>query len=399
MKDNNGKLLIGLVLGAVLGFLLYWISNVIPEWSENIALILCSTVVLLLFIFLLAVWMRQKFIKKFFGRNYQFETITEETHYLFKEIFKRLSIKENGGQEEVRKIYDFGPKLLNYLIWANLRNWVLKFIASFIIGLGGVVTTSLILNQNKLIQAQNDRIEQQTFLQEANRRSSQLFLLGDVLSDINKELNDINNTNDSLSNTLIGRITGLSHAMKPYRYIDGVKLIDKPMSPERSQLLQALLNSQIDEESLSRIYNGSDFSYSELSDNIYRIRFADFVNLSYSKLKDIEFSGPSMVSAKFNYSDLEGAKFIGCDLSFVKFKNTNLKKAWIIGSTTNSTDFTGAILDSVIIDKQLLKFFNNDYEGMKLIGIENFNNKYEIISVKLEDDDLRDKDTYMIRKK
>ncbi|KZS42473.1 hypothetical protein AWE51_03255 [Aquimarina aggregata] len=119
----------------------------------------------------------------------------------------------------------------------------------------GVFPTVLFIQQNKLLRNQNKKIEQQTglfesqnkfieqqsFLSEASRRSTQMIILGDILSDLNKELENKNNLQKTLSSTLVGRIISISSVMKPYLYLENGELIDKPLSPERGQLLISLI--------------------------------------------------------------------------------------------------------------------------------------------------------------
>ena len=110
-------------------------------------------------------------------------------------------------------------ELLVFYLWSNYRNWALRVMLTFIAGCSGLVVTMLTLNQNKLFESQNKKMDQQTQLVEASRRSTQMFIMGEVFSDLNKELNDPLNVKDTLSNTLVGRIISLSRSMKPYKYL------------------------------------------------------------------------------------------------------------------------------------------------------------------------------------
>ena len=127
--------------------------------------------------------------------------------------------------------------------------WKLLFSPTTIaIGAGGlvsIITIFFIWKQNKLIEKQNYRVEQQTHLIEASRRSSQMFVMSDVLSDLNKELENPKNIDRKISKTLTGRIISLSSAMKPYKYLENDTLIKRALSPERGQLLITLLESNI----------------------------------------------------------------------------------------------------------------------------------------------------------
>jgi len=125
----------------------------------------------------------------------------------------------------------------------------------------------LLIQQNLLLRQQNRKIQDQNFLAEASRRSTQMFIMGDVLSDINQE----RRYSSSLTSTLTGRIASLSIAMKPYFYFENGKLIDSPMSPERGQLLLTICKSDLDSSQLSdEIFQNSNFTYAELENLILR---------------------------------------------------------------------------------------------------------------------------------
>ena len=124
----------------------------------------------------------------------------------------------------------------------------------------------LIRTQNDKIERQNVRLDQQTSLLEAERRSAVILESGNVLDAVSRELAEPGNTKDSLSNPLVGRIIALSRAMKPYKYLDpsGDSMTVRALSPERGHLLVSLYNSKLDTSTYLKINRGADFSYSEL---------------------------------------------------------------------------------------------------------------------------------------
>ena len=127
------------------------------------------------------------------------------------------------------------------------------------------IQTDLFKSQNELLETQNSTISKQTYLAEASRRSSQMFIMGEVLSAINLELIDPNNKKDTLTNTLVGRAVSLSRAMKPYKYLQDDKMTEKALSPERGQFLISLIESRIDSAFFeNRIIRNSDFSSANL---------------------------------------------------------------------------------------------------------------------------------------
>ncbi len=110
-----------------------------------------------------------------------------------------------------------------------------------------IVQTTLLYYQNQKIDAQNIRLDQQTNLQEAERRSSLVFLFSNVMDAVDRELRDKTNPSRKLSKPLRGRIIALSRRLEPYKYLtEGDTLSAKPLSPERGQLLINLVESDLD---------------------------------------------------------------------------------------------------------------------------------------------------------
>ncbi len=352
-KNDNEKLIIGVIIGAIIGFLVYWVLNVITVYSETIFTILIVVVVLIAILLLLLTWFRNKIIKRFFGKDIKFNSIIDDTQETIALISENVTDTLPLELEKKEKIKAFAPKLINYILWSNFRNWGLRIFTSFVLGLGGIVTTILIINQNKLFEIQNKRIEQQTYLIEADRRSSQVFIMGEVLSDINRELNDATNTKRILSNTLVGRIISLSRAMKPYRFLEGDSLIIKPLSPERGQLLISLLESVIDSTFFrNRILTRCDFSSSDLSNADLSYKFLSGVDFSESDFSDAiltetNFNKSHIINSNFKGADLDGAKFINAILSGSDLRFTNLSRGNLSGADLISTDLEDAILDNV----------------------------------------------------
>jgi len=133
-----------------------------------------------------------------------------------------------------------------HILWRLTRIGLFAIMAALIPISILLVQTYILSKQNEKLEYQNKRIEQQTFLQEAERRSSLVFLFNNVLDKIDQELKDQKGITDTLSEPLIGRITALSKALKPYRYLDGDEIIEKPISPERGQLLISLIGCNLD---------------------------------------------------------------------------------------------------------------------------------------------------------
>lgn len=240
-----------------------------------------------------------------------------------------------------------------------------------------LLPTTLMLYQNHLLKKQNQKIQEQTYLAEASRRSAQMFIMGDILSDINTELET--KKTRRLSNTLVGRIVGLSRAMKPYRYLVNDKLIKESISPERGQLLITLCKSDISASFLEdNILQESDFTKSELKGaNLYN------VNLRGINLKDADLSNADLVKvdarrACFENANLQNVDLGYADLSYAQLTNANLSNAILLKTKFNKADFTNAILDNAIVDRaDWLTYIKDE---LKLKGAEELFENYEIDS-------------------
>jgi len=214
-----------------------------------------------------------------------------------------------------------------------------------------VLQTYYLKKQNEKLDIQNKRIEQQTYLQEAERRSSFVFLFDNVLNRIDDELKQ-NPVKRQLSPQLIGRIVALSKALLPYRFLEGDSITAKMTSPERGQLLLSLVASKLHPDTYEKIYLLADFSYSTLEKvsldasflrniNLSNVRFsfvslsgADLTNanLEGAELYDVKASGmgDNLQGALFNFARFDGARIENCDFSncsfeFANFDNTMLQ--------------------------------------------------------------------------
>lgn len=198
--------------------------------------------------------------------------------------------------------------------------------------------------QNELSKEQNSRIRDQTFLQEANRRGSLVFLLNNTLDKIDEEiknLSTIGDTSRTLSSELIGRIASLSVAFKPYYYFDQDKLTDKLISPERGQLLLTLLNSDLNTETLTQIFSSADFSYSQLINTDLRN-----ITIRNINLRNSDFSGSNFYNVEIRNSNLSGSIFNDNDINLSLIFNTNLENSTFEKLSTNSTNFYHVDFDS-----------------------------------------------------
>jgi len=194
----------------------------------------------------------------------------------------------------------------------------------------------LVTQQNQLATRQNKRLDQQTYLQEAERRSSLVFLFSNIMDAVDKELKDDYSGDDirNLSPQLVGRIVALSTRLKPYRYLDGDVLTVKPLSPERGQLLVSLLSSDLDSLTMKEIFLKADFRYADL----------EGANLVRAYLNGVNLEGADLRNATLINASLVGANLYGADAEGADLSNTNLNNADLRHANGYSSNFSSADL-------------------------------------------------------
>lgn len=226
------------------------------------------------------------------------------------------------NDEEKEKIKKDVPALVEMGLMTGVNNYIIRFFVGTFAACFALLGTIVLMNQNKKIDKQNDRLAQQTYLQEAERRGSLVFLFSNIMDAVDRELKDKNNDTRSLSPQLIGRITALSLRLKPYKYLERGELIAKLSSPERGQMLISLLGSQLDTVTMTKIYKKSDFSFADL-------RKTDLkgMNLAGANLRDADFIKTDLRNANLSGANLSHADLREIDLKGVDLSDTNLERA------------------------------------------------------------------------
>lgn len=264
--------------------------------------------------------------------------------------------------EATQAARNFAEIALARYAWITTRRWLVASITGLIAAMAALAGSALLFEQNKLLRAQsvllveqnqridfqNALIDTQIQLAEAERSAQigpevveigaligaerQLFLDGG---------GDIGNFGLSdLSSSTRGRIVAASLVARPYRYLapsnanprdteglmrtalaqrpDAVadqsilqggaargeteRLVDRPVSPERGDLLTMLTaNAILETEALS--FLGADFSFAE-----FRRELAGGLSMRHARLAFADFSWTRMVSCQFGAAQLDHAR-------------------------------------------------------------------------------------------
>ncbi|NNE26462.1 MAG: pentapeptide repeat-containing protein [Saprospiraceae bacterium] len=174
-------------------------------------------------------------------------------------------------------------------------------------------------------------------------------------------------TANTISESSIRRIASLSARLKPYHLYDD-SLKHRLISPERGELLMAILSLDMDSTSLLAIRNNTDFSYADL-----RGRNLDYTNLSGIKLPYAILDGATFNKANLSFANLEGAscknaRFDIAYLDKINFRNADLSWVKMSGASLQSAELNGINLSNA-------KLSNSNFQNAK---IEFSNLKYAI---------------------
>jgi uncharacterized protein YjbI with pentapeptide repeats len=228
------------------------------------------------------------------------------------------------------------------VLYATLRRLTRVGMVMVLIALGPLLLAGLqtyyLKKQNEKLDVQNKRMEQQTYLQEAERRSSLVFLFDNVLNKIDEELR-MNPGRRALSPQLIGRIVALTKALKPYRFLEGDTITARMSSPERGQVLLSLLASKLSQSTYDQIFLLADFSYTSLQAVNLDGMYLRNINLSNAVLESVSLTGTDLRNANLEGVDLRGARVLatGKQASPARFDFANFHKAYI-----GNCDFSGS---------------------------------------------------------
>lgn len=331
---------------------------------QNLFIGFISMTVLLSLVFFLVARYKDRILEKTIGISGK---EVQELQISIKNIVSKIIDRDSEGIK--KSAHNIIQKATTIFAWQSYKILVIRIFYTLFIGFAGLFGSVLIFNQNKLIENQNDlllnqndlfkkqnifvenqtelikiqnklidqqnfRLDQQTNLVEANRRSSLVFLFSNVLDAIDQELvadRGKPNVRD-LSDQLIARIIALANNLKPYQYLEKDQLISSPISPERGQILQNLIESNLDNDTYKKIYSKSNFQYSDLQNvNL------EFKNLRFLDLRHSNFANSALIGCDFTNAKLDNCSFSNSILDFSIFT----------GATVTGADLSESSMDNV----------------------------------------------------
>lgn len=203
------------------------------------------------------------------------------------------------------------------------------------------------------VQQQEQQIQALTASIYSNNSQNLAPLLRTLLAEIETELRG--RPDRSLRDTTVARIVALSHAFKPYPTIEKDSLTARAWSPERGQLLQALVLMRLDSGTFARIkakvsFAGADLRKADLKGlNLSGIQLQD-ANLQDADLSGVDLSRSSLGNANLWSAQLNRAKLDSADV-----KKADLRWAKLHEAMLNWTNLNGALLSNAQLTKAVSK--------------------------------------------
>ncbi|MBC7776342.1 MAG: pentapeptide repeat-containing protein [Phycisphaerae bacterium] len=365
-------LMIGILIGAVVSL------TGLTTLADYLMPLIIGFVVFVLFmagLSFILVQNKEKVLHKLFGvKNTDLSDVKDNALHLFINSWKK---EFPAAKKNFNALF---TKILAWYAWMSFRRWILLVFQMLFIGFGGVLGTMLLYNQNKLLtqqnlllQSQNYRLDQQTYLQEADRRSSLIFLMGNLLDAMDRELkSDVGQPGvRDLSPQIIGRVVALSKSLRPYRYLESDSLVARELSPERGQLLVSIVNSQIDNSSLRRIFQFSDFSFADLKGVVLSGEFLSGINLRRADLANATLDETDLSRADLSGADLSQAVLARANLREARFRQSIMINAYLESADLTQASFYEAKMRSANLAGAMLRqthFTKADLSAANLFG-------------------------------
>lgn len=385
-------------------------------------------VVLILGVLIFA--LRKTLLRRLFGHA---EVALEQIADPLARIADRAFDRDPVGATSAAR--DLVAMVLARYAWISTRRWIIASLTALIAAMAALAGTALLFKQNQLIAVQTDllreqnaRIQDQTQLiqtdvqlAEAARNAALAVEITDIAAELGRVVDRVNgggainpvNVLDpvaDLDRSLVLRITSISRALLPYRFLDtglrsedatdglrvalqrrrevlgerydksaaffgwteregGTYLTDRPASPERGQLLRVLVLSGVRNLELLT-YTGLDLDFAVLRATDLTLVTAQQARMSYA-----DFSGSYIVECDFGTAILENSRFrlaniqrtrfaaLGVEqvrsplaaldgLNATRMSGADFQRATIIdsdfsGTTLTAANFDGAMLDGV----------------------------------------------------
>ncbi len=375
MNPSQRNLLVGTLFGMSIMILAYYFRNGLSENAPPFLIGFLTCLIIIIGLAAFAALFYEKQIRKFLVGEPEEDNGNDEN---IKTTFKNLAQKylPESNPQEIETL----ARYFQMFSWGRAVYATLGVIASIFIALGGILGSVLIFKQNSLLETQTEKIIEQTDLLaaqnqkfdiqnkrlslqnnliEAERRSSLVFLMSNILDKVDEEIKvqyqEGRSKKFRLSQPLVSRIVALSKAFRPYRMMEGDTLSEKLVSPERGQLFIALMENNLDSLTQNTIVADGDFSYAVIGK--INLKGAMLVNARLERvdLYEANLDKANLLKANLEGANLEGANLNEANLSTTNLDEANLYRASLINADIRAAKLHGASLIAANLDRANLR--------------------------------------------
>lgn len=315
----------------------------------------------------------------------------EQEHRFFHTIANLIKFRKGPEANRRAAILSFG--------------WALAARSTQTVAAGGVGVVALLgliaaFRANELVVAQNRRMDQQTLMIDAQRRASLNVEMSSIWDQIRAEYDATSVKGQKLrqaSPLLTARLVYISRAFQPYVTLranalkppkkgegggllewlrssspDVLPMSERPLSPERGQLLLALNMVGFDLTPIS--LRGATFSFADLENqnlSFTKLQGSDLYRASFknSVIFSSDFTGANLVRTNFDCTSFDTVKFnFGGGTSIVDYPTFRFAELGIftVGASPDERDhihwsvfeyfdLTDAFLDGMVISNEASK--------------------------------------------
>ena len=222
---------------------------------------------------------------------------------------------------------------------------------------------TLITGQSEMFKQQNKRLDQQTYLQEAERRGQTLLIMDNMLKEISTDVS--RSSANAIDDATAGRLISLSKMLKPYKYLENDSLIARVTSPERGYLLVSLLETGINLNTTARSRSNG--------------RLIERLDFTYAELRNLLLKGADLIQIDLSNADLRNSSFNGID-----FEKANLQNTWLHETNLTYASLKEANLEHAVLQNAILDYANLQNANLSSADLRNVS----LVKTKLLDADF-----------
>ncbi len=346
------------------------------------------------------------------------ETLIEQEHRLISAVFTLCDLLLRASPERRKQCL---PAAIKALLWCLIPSPGTTTVGSL-----ALITLLVTMYQASLLQTQNDKIEIQNILAEAERRSALMFETVAIFDQIEKEKSQVETSHlcgETLRNgcwnqksteqgmrklfvpsiATIGRLAALTQALRPYRYLE----------VEISGPSQILCQSETSSIALATIYNGllaasidqapgslrgpvpvgmakeiAENSYAEANTKTFEERLSFLAKIiqrlvgsesSNAYQLNCEASSPErgqlLVSLHAAGVDISAIEKGGGNFTYADIPGANLAGIVLEGVSLNHAKLPGASFSNALLDE--VHFREADLTGARFSGASISNSDFE----------------------